>query len=253
MATRCVLPFALACIVSVEGADFQIRPMLERNGSDWVVRLDCAQPVVEVPVNRPRPAVPLHPWRRNIVTTVFWIGENGGAATRNIQSSWDIRWSEAFGGTDHPEKREGYRPSGFNPKQNPFYIALPYNDIGARNVLKPEAGRVIPWFRRTYRNAHTSVIKGRWVAIRKGSVVCYAQWEDSGPTRTDDFAYVFHGSPPAGGIDAPGLDVSPAVRDFLKLSGRDRTDWRFVETSEVPDGPWCRDGANNIFAAVSPE
>jgi hypothetical protein len=35
-----------------------------------------------------------------------------------------------------------------------------------------------------------------------------------------------------------GLDVSPAVRDYLQLNETDVTDWRFVEFSEVPRGPW---------------
>ena len=37
---------------------------------------------------------------------------------------------------------------------------------------------------------------------------------------------------------ADGLDVSPAVRDYLGLSGMNRTVWQFVDASKVPDGPW---------------
>jgi hypothetical protein len=35
-----------------------------------------------------------------------------------------------------------------------------------------------------------------------------------------------------------GVDVSPAVRDFLGLRSLDLIDWRFVEQADVPAGPW---------------
>jgi hypothetical protein len=44
-----------------------------------------------------------------------------------------------------------------------------------------------------------------------------------------------------------GLDVSPAVRDFLGLGDTDVTDWRFVDFEEVPHGPWAQFGDNNNF------
>jgi hypothetical protein len=48
-----------------------------------------------------------------------------------------------------------------------------------------------------------------------------------------------------------GLDVSPAVRDFLGLKQTDVTDWRFVDFSEVPHGPWATLGDNNTFVINS--
>jgi hypothetical protein len=47
-----------------------------------------------------------------------------------------------------------------------------------------------------------------------------------------------------------GLDVSPAVRDYLGLSDLDVCDWKFVEFREVPPGPWARYGDNNEDASV---
>src|SRR5215831_8025332 len=44
-----------------------------------------------------------------------------------------------------------------------------------------------------------------------------------------------------------GLDVSPAVRDYLGLKPTDLTDWRFVDFGEVPRGPWSILGENNTF------
>src|SRR5262249_5153494 len=86
------------------------------------------------------------------------------------------------------------------------------------------------------------------VAIRKGDRICYAQWEDSGPFRTDHFQYVFQNERPTSNAshDA-GLSVSPAVRDHLGLAPTDVTDWRFVEVSDVPPGPWHDYVENNPF------
>ena len=44
-----------------------------------------------------------------------------------------------------------------------------------------------------------------------------------------------------------GLDVSPAVRDFLGMEDTDVTDWKFVDFDEVPSGPWASYGDNNTF------
>jgi hypothetical protein len=43
------------------------------------------------------------------------------------------------------------------------------------------------------------------------------------------------------------LDVSPAVRDYLRLQPTDTTDWQFVEARDVPPGPWRSYGENNHF------
>ena len=44
-----------------------------------------------------------------------------------------------------------------------------------------------------------------------------------------------------------GLDVSPAVRDYLGLGPTSLTDWQFVEVRDVPPGPWRNYGDNNNF------
>ncbi len=46
-----------------------------------------------------------YPWKRNIVTTVFWVGEAASARNpvHNRSSSWDLNWSTSFGGYDNPE------------------------------------------------------------------------------------------------------------------------------------------------------
>ena len=192
-----------------------------------------------------------YPWKSNIVTTIFWIGEKPSTnnPVPNRASSWDTEWTKNYGGTDdpNPAHRSNYVPVKFTPALNPFYCALPYNDK-AKEGHRPEAPRVVPWFNEAYQGPAVSTCKGRWIAIRKGNRTAYAQWEDAGPFRTDHWQYVFGNERPKPNLNkGAGLDVSPAVRDYLGLQPTDVTDWRFVEFSEVPRGPWSTHGENNTF------
>ena len=191
------------------------------------------------------------PWKAQIVTTVFWIGEKPAPnnPVPNRVSCWDKDWTKNYGGLDdpNPANRSNYIPVKFTPRQNPFYCALPYNDK-AREGHRPEASRIVPWFNEAYQGPAVSTCKSRWIAIRKGNRVAYAQWEDAGPFRTDHWQYVFGNERPKPNLNkGAGLDVSPAVRDYLGLQGTDVTDWRFVDFSEVPRGPWSTLGENNTF------
>ncbi|MEP6809323.1 MAG: hypothetical protein ABI992_03705 [Chthoniobacterales bacterium] len=190
-------------------------------------------------------------WKPNIVTTVFWIGERPSSnnPVPNRSSSWDKDWTKSYGGYDNPDRaqRRDLIPVDFTPKQNPFYIALPYNDK-SREGHRPEAPKVVPWFKEAYQGPGVSTCKGRWVAIRKGNRTVYAQWEDAGPFRTDHWQYVFGNERPKPNLNqGAGLDVSPAVRDFLGLQDTDVTDWKFVDFKDVPRGPWSKYGDNNTF------
>jgi hypothetical protein len=198
----------------------------------------------------PSPGDPF-PWKHQIVTTVFWIGENPSEnnPVPNRSSSWDKNWAKSYGGFDdpNPAHRSEYVPVKFTPHQNPFYCALPYNDKSASGH-RPEAAHVIPWFKDAYQGAGVSVCKDRWIAIRKGNKVAYAQWEDAGPFRTDHWQYVFGNERPKPNLNkGAGLDVSPAVRDYLGLGETDVTDWQFVDFKDVPRGPWSIHGENNTF------
>ncbi len=207
---------------------------------------------------RPRTTYTRYPWKRNILTTIFWVGETPTPKnpTPNHKSSWDPEWMNNFGGFDDPDpaaRAWDFRPRSFIPEQNPFYIALPFNDTEL-GTHKRESKLVIPWFEKEFEREGKSVLKGRWLAIRKGSKVCYAQWEDCGPFETDDWQYVFGESrPKTTGNGGAGLDVSPAVRDFLGLRSGERCDWRFVDIDEVPQGPWRKYGDNNPFVRMKQE
>ena len=193
-----------------------------------------------------------YPWHKNITATVFWVGErpNGRNKTSNHHSSWDGEWQKNFGGFDNPDRaaRSGYVPKGFTPRLNPFYIALPYNDVLNHRAHRPEAARVVPWFKRCNPKPGTSTCHGRWIQIYHNGKSCFAQWEDCGPFTTDDWQYVFGNRRPRNRENgAAGLDVSPAVRDFLGLPSSGKVHWRFVAIGQVPRGPWSSLGTNNPF------
>jgi hypothetical protein len=172
------------------------------------------------------------------MTTVFWIGEAAAQnnPVPNDKSSWDTRWASNYGGYDNPDPRarRGYLPASFIPRQNPFYIALPYNDV-TRGGTKAEAAEVVPWFKDSFVSSGRSVLKGRWLAIHYRGRVAFAQWEDVGPFRTDHWEYVFGDERPAPNRNGgAGLDVSPAVRDYLGMRGKDLADGKFVDVAQVP-------------------
>jgi len=180
-------------------------------------------------------------WKRNVVATVFWVGELPGEhnPAPNTCSAWDQNWQDNFGGVDQPEQRDGWCPAGFTPLLNPFYVALPYNDVIQGGVHRPEAAAEVPWFWQSYRGDGVSVCKDRWLAIHHEGRVCYAQWEDVGPFEVDHWQYVFGQEAPRPNRNQDaGIDLSPAVRDFLALRSGARVEWRFVSERDVPPGPW---------------
>ena len=247
--------FAHGTAEKAEPAKMKLSRKSEKLSEDMLLNVDS---IAFAPrhLNGMRPGAGEHyPWKRNIVTTVFWIGETPSEnnPTPNQSSSWDKNWAKSYGGFDdpNPARRQDYIPVKFTPRQNPFYCALPYNDKAA-NGHRPEAPRVIPWFKEAYQGPGVSVCKGRWIAIRKGNRTVYAQWEDAGPFRTDHWQYVFGDERPKPNLNkGAGLDVSPAVRDYLGLQETDVTDWQFVDFKDVPRGPWSRLGENNTFVIAA--
>lgn len=198
-----------------------------------------AEATVSPSVVDAKSAYPLH---KNITTTYFWAGEEAGKDNKNISnlpSAWDEQWVKHFGGVDSPKNRSGYFPSGFSPKENPFYFALPYNDFDGNGDRRKEVSSVIPWAKSRTWGSGESMLKNQWIKIMKGDKVAYAQWQDVGPFREDDAAYVFGtASPKSKTNEHAGLDVSPAVYDVLGLLDVDQVDWQFISSSAVPDGPW---------------
>ena len=176
------------------------------------------------------PSTAFGPWKMGITVTAFCVGESATANhPGNLASAWDPNWTAT------------------SKSQSPFYVALPYNDVAGGHT-KPEARIIIPWFEQAFVRDGQSVLKDRWIAIRKGDRVCYAQWEDVGPFQVDHWQCVFGDEMPRPNVNhKAGIDLSPAVRDFLEMSGMDQCDWKFVEAKEIPEGPWkYRNNSNPV-------
>jgi hypothetical protein len=210
---------------------------LHKRSSAVLVLAALAFSLVEPAASTPAPQIGIK-WKAAIAT-VFWVGE--GAAPdngfiSNEKAAWDPEWVASYGGVDQPNSRCGFLPCAFKPKENAFYIALPYDDLTEYGIRKRNAA-VVPWNRP---DARTSVLKNRWVAVQARDLVCYGQWQDVGPFENDDAAYVFGEAPDPSnkrGV-AAGIDLSPAMRDCLGVGAVSRVMWRHVEAVEVPDGPW---------------
>ncbi|HEX8116986.1 MAG TPA: hypothetical protein VF521_06925, partial [Pyrinomonadaceae bacterium] len=197
------------------------------------------------------PATATYPVHRGIPTTWFYVGEPAGPDNdyiANFASAWDDSWRYHYTGTtdtsvrDYPYPVRGgpnYYPNGYTPRENPFYVALPYNDFDEGGAPRSNRASVVYWGGSGTWSSSQSMCKNRWVKVSYGGRSAYAQWEDVGPANEDDAAYVFGTAAPRN--SATGLDLSPAVRDYLRIdpdAGVVQADWQFVEASEVEPGPW---------------
>jgi hypothetical protein len=176
-----------------------------------------------------------YPWKTGITTTMFWIGEKGSTA-----SAWNEGWAKSNDGEDSPSDRNGFATGSHASSVNPFYVALPFNDL----AFPDKARQWLPktWHQRIVNGKPISACKDRWVWIKSAEGrSCFAQWEDVGPERDDHPEYVF-GNEPAGPAGRPGLSVSPAVAQYLGIGDGKQaiTSWRFVDDSDVPPGQWLK-------------
>jgi len=216
------------------------------------------------PMNHDRPDTG-YPWHTGIVATTFWVGEvfdpSAADGSQRI-STYDSDWLGSYGGCDgvavddecRTEERtaaNGFFPTRMTPRQNPFYLDLPFDDVNDDEAFATR-GAVVPWaddadYASLVDDRSASLMKNRWVVLHKEGRVCYGQIQDAGPGEYRDAAYVFGSDdrrPANARFNGAGLDVSPALNGCLgfgELDGEDdRVDWAFVDEADVPDGPWTR-------------
>lgn len=227
-----------------------------------------------------------YPWHTNIVATTFWVGElfnsklsDGSQVCSTYDSKWALHWAGFSTGTV-PKKADGcpgspsggcdgitgskgtcktearkapdFWPTKAKPRENPFYLDLPYDDINDAKAFKARCTD-IPWAAGSSKckDDTYSFMKNRWVhLIGASGRDCYGQIEDAGPSHGSlyhDAAYVFGSGdkrPAQREYNRAGADVSPALNGclgFKDLDGdTDKVKWRFVEKVDVPDGPWLK-------------
>ena len=99
-----------------------------------------------------------YPWHTDIVATTFWVGEVFDANASDgsqVISTYDSKWWEHYGGCDgvvvdeecRTEARSadnGYFPRHMTPRQNPFYLDLPFDDINNSTAFAQRSS-VVPW------------------------------------------------------------------------------------------------------------
>ena len=164
-----------------------------------------------------RPAVArTYPWHRDITTSVFWMDPH---QTRTMASPG---WTTAANPRD--------------TSRNPFYVALPFDDVAHPDLA--QSWLPSGWMRSARKIGPLSACRHHWIEMKDaGGKTCFAQWEDVGPLRTDDAAYVFGCQKPQG---APSLDVSPAVAKYLNILRSEKICWRFIDDDDVPPGRWLQ-------------
>ncbi len=204
-----------------------------------------------------------YPWHTGITATTFWVGEifdPNAPDGSQVVSTYDSQWLTHYGGCDgvtvngacQTEPRtaaNGFFPQHMTPRQNPFYLDLPFDDIH-NDAAHASRGSVVPWAAAPGYAAHgsdptVSFMKNRWVKLRRHDQVCYGQIEDAGPGIYDDAKYVFGADDPRPAntrFNRAGMDVSPALNGclrFTELNGEDdHVDWQFVDDPNVAAGPW---------------
>lgn len=207
--------------------------------------------------------VTTYPWHTDIVATTFWVGEIFDPLAEDGSqriSTYDSQWFESYGGcdgvwhgdtcaTEARSAADHFFPTAMTPRENPFYLDLPFDDINDERAFAVRDD-VVPWASQAPYSGHRqdrsfSYLKNRWVEIEHDGAVCFGQIQDAGPGEYHDSAYVFghdDARPANTRYGGAGLDVSPALTGclgFAELDGQSAiVDWRFVDADDVPAGPW---------------
>ena len=209
------------------------------------------------------PSSRTYPLHTRIIATTFWVGEvvdPGAADGSQIRSAYDSQWMKNYGGCDGvwidghcmTEARgpdNGYFPRHMTPRENPFYLDLPFSDVHDP-IAFAQRGAVVPWahdhnYSGRSKDPDFSYMKNRWVKLVTNAAICYGQIQDAGPSEYHDAQYVFGSDdlrPRSARFNGAGLDVSPALNGclgFSELNGaNDKVSWQFVDDVDVPPGPW---------------
>jgi hypothetical protein len=191
-----------------------------------------------------------YPLHRAVPASVFRIGAvvpREGVDGQSLQSGWDRDWARHYGGCDgfgpvglwcasDLTDRTGpdWFPVGMVPKENPYYVGLPYNDL-----LDISGRGAIPWARDPGYAEHLgderfSLVKNRWVQVTGPAGTCSGQVEDTG--LGTDPGYVLGAAAPQ---RTPAINLSPALAGCVGItdaSAVTAVDWAFVD--RPAPGPW---------------
>ena len=204
------------------------------------------------PHRLPVPASPRYPVEDGYCDNGFlgWRSRPAGIIRSRITRAPGTRIGPSnYGGFDNPDpsRRHDYIPVIYVPRQNPFYCALPYNDV-SHGQFKPEAPMVVPWFRQAYVRTGAFGLQG---PLGRDPPRQPGLLRAMGRLRT----FPHRSLPIRFPERAAETEPEPRRRSRCLAGGArlsrprptDVTDWQFVEVRDVPPGPWRNYGDNNNF------
>ena len=115
----------------------------EAAGAQSSVSAKLVHPSASVPGDIARPRGRRYPRHTGIIATTFWVGEIFDPSSPNgsqVISTYDAHWMPHYGGCDgvmtdggcQTQRRvaaNGYFPTRMTPRENPFYLDLPFDDV----------------------------------------------------------------------------------------------------------------------------
>jgi len=132
---------------AMSAADFERMAMQIREKAIQQTR----PPTVSVPTSTSVVGFGKYPWHRNIMTTVFWIGERPTARNPvpNNRSAWDANWARNYGGYDNPDPRyrdsTTYAPAGSCRARTPSTSPCPIATSPGKHQIRGQKHRpVVP-------------------------------------------------------------------------------------------------------------
>ena len=104
--------------------------------------------------------------------------------------------------TERRVPANGFFPTRMTPRENPFYLDLPFDDVNNAAAFSQRA-QLIPWADDPGYAGHAhdpafSYMKNRWVELMRDGRTCYGQIEDAGPEPTTTTGTFRHRQPPSG-------------------------------------------------------
>lgn len=171
--------------------------------------------------------------------TVFWVGEAASEENGWIQNTDSVyQW-----GSNHWLKHHGCADTEKKPcdgKENSFYVAVPATDMKDEEA-NPKVRKAMPAAWLVGATTQESSMKNRWVVVRANGKIGYGQIQDAGPFGEEDVEWVFGSAtkPKSKENSYAGLDVSPALANYLGVSGVFDAEFAIViDAKDVPPGPW---------------
>src|SRR5256886_12163536 len=120
--------FAHGAVTKAEPSKVKLSKKSEKKSDESNVGVDSLAFAPTHLRSAPPAAGESYPWKQQIVTTVFWIGEKPSEnnPVPNRASSWDKEWSKSYGGLYGPKsgRPRGCIPAEIIPRVRALFFGL---------------------------------------------------------------------------------------------------------------------------------